>query len=257
MTKSVAVGIMKEDQVNYITFRFRDISEIDFFCEDLAEYILNKYIKFFIKYIINKNYGYFNHKDKYAVFEFAQKAFLNARSKKREIHRESIQKKLYKYFIEENADIIILEGFICFRILNCFRELEKLIDSTVEEYLTSKEYESFMDLLKQFVDAQKPMLQSIHIKTEGSGQYLLYDENFETITKSYILDLEYENSETYKEVYINEDDFLLSALISLAPKKIIFHNIHNIKNNQLYNTIQKIFPKRISICNGCSLCVKK
>ena len=54
------------------------------------------------------------------------------------MQKSFIQKKLYNYFIEEQTDTIILEGFVQFRLLNCFEELEWLVDSAVDEFFNSK-----------------------------------------------------------------------------------------------------------------------
>ena len=40
---------------------------------------------------------------------------------------------------------------------------------------------------------------------------------------------------------IANDDLLISMLISLAPKKIIVENKEKIKNEQLFETIEKVF----------------
>ena len=85
-------------------------------------------------------------------------------------------------------------------------------------FLIQKEYESFIAMLKQFVSIQAPLVRQVHIQPEPSGRYALCDENFEALTESQILGLGQEEFEGY----VTEDDLLLSALISLAPKKLSF-----------------------------------
>ena len=252
MTKTVSVGLVDDAKINYISFLLHNKTELSFFCEDLAEYIINKYSKYFLHYIIHKNYGYFNKSDKASVFEIARKAFSNIYSGNEDVQKSFIQKKLYNYFIEEQTDTIILEGFVQFRLLNCFEELEWLVDSAVDEFLIQKEYESFIAMLKQFVSIQAPLVRQVHIQPEPSGRYALCDENFEALTESQILGLGQEEVEGY----VTEDDLLLSALISLAPKKIIIHSFQNFKNKQLYETIQKVFSERVTVCTGCKICTK-
>ena len=137
-------------------------------------------------------------------------------------------------------------------MLNCFEELEWLVDSAVDEFLIQKEYESFIAMLKQFVSIQAPLVRQVHIQPEPSGRYALCDENFEALTESQILGLGQEEVEGY----VTDDDLLLSALISLAPKKIIIHSFQNFKNKQLYETIQKVFSERVTVCTGCKICTK-
>ena len=252
MTKTVSVGLVEETKINYITFQLHSQSELIFFCEDLANYIINKYHKNFLTYIIHKNYGYFNRSEKQAVFELAQNLFSNIYSGGENIEQALIQTKLYDYFTQEQTDTIVLEGFIQFRLVNSFEELEWLVDSAVDEFMIQKEYENFISMLKQFVSAQAPLVRLIHICPQMSGRYDLYDENFDALTESQILGLDPESFEGY----VNDDDLLLSALISLAPKKIWIHDFQSFTNKQLYETMQKVFPERITICKGCKLCTK-
>lgn len=252
MTKTVSVGLVEEAKINYITFQLHSQSELVFFCEDLASYIINKYNKYFLRYIIHKNYGYFNKSEKQAVYELAKKSFSNIYSEGETIEQSLIQTKLYDYFVEEQTDTIVLEGFIQFRLMNSFEELEWIVDSAVDEFMIKKEYENFISMLKQFVNAQVPVIRLIHICPQLDGRYELYDENFETLTDSQILGLDPDILESF----VNDDDLLLSALISIAPKKIWIHNLQCFANRQLYDTIQKVFPERVSICNGCEKCSK-
>ena len=99
MTKTVSVGLVDDAKINYISFLLHNKTELSFFCEDLAEYIINKYSKYFLHYIIHKNYGYFNKSDKSSVFEIARKAFSNIYSGNEDVQKSFIQKKLYNYFI--------------------------------------------------------------------------------------------------------------------------------------------------------------
>ena len=202
--------------------------------------------------IIHKNYGYFNRIEKQQIYESAKKSFSNIYSDGEISQRTFIQEKLYQYFLEEQTDTIVLEGFIRFRLVNCLEELEWLVDSVVDEFLIQKEYENFISMLKQFVNAQIPLVRTLHVCPEKNGRYVLYDENLKALTESQILGLEPDEFEGY----VNDDDLLLSALVSLAPKKILVHNSGNIKNKQLFDTIHKVFAERVVICEGCKICQK-
>ena len=51
------------------------------------------------------------------------------------------------------------------------------------------------------------------------------------------------------------EDTLLSNLVSIAPKKIIFHNLVDFKNNESLNIIYKVFENSIEFCGGkCQKC---
>lgn len=252
MTRTVSVGLLEETNINYVTFRLHNKMELSFFCEDLASYIMSKYSSYLLKQIIQKNYGYFNRTEKQQIYESAKQSFSNIYSNGELNQRLFIQDKLYQYFLEENTDTIVLEGFIRFRLANCLEELEWLVDSVVDEFLVQKEYDNFIAMLKQFVSAQIPLVRTLHVCPEKSGRYVLYDENLKALTESQILGLEPDEFEGY----VNDDDLLLSALVSLAPKKVLIHNPENIKNKQLFETIHKLFAERVILCDGCKICQK-
>ena len=250
MTKTLSVGLTSDSKINYVTFNFHNTHELEQFCDDLAGYILDKYNGYFLKLIIDKNYGYFDKTDKVQIYQAAKKDYSNMCSNKNNESKSFIRNKLYSYFKEENADSIVLEGFVLFRLGKYMQELEMLIDCAVDEYFIKAEYENFVMMLKEFVALQTPIIRLVHIFLKSDKRYCLCDENFEELTRSQILGIGFEN----ESEIINEDDFLLSALISIAPKKIIIHQFQNIKNEQLLETLQKIFGNRLIMCEGCKIC---
>ena len=52
---------------------------------------------------------------------------------------------------------------------------------------------------------------------------------------------------------INLDDVLISILITIAPRKIILHNVANL-NSEPVEMIKSVFKEKISQCPGCERC---
>jgi hypothetical protein len=50
---------------------------------------------------------------------------------------------------------------------------------------------------------------------------------------------------------VNYDDLLISALITIAPARIVLH-FQDERN--VIGTIQDVFIERVALCQGCSLC---
>jgi putative sporulation protein YtxC len=159
-----------------------------------------------------------------------------------------IVRRLIEYF--EGSDELILKGFVTFRLKDYINELEEVVDRAVDDYLTEREYKEFIRLLKYFVEIQEPKFDTVHILAEYSGKYSLLDNNENEITNECIRDFVNE----VNEGEINYDDLLVSSLITLAPKKIIIHNMGQIGNKELLETIKSIFPNKISVCEICHLC---
>ncbi len=250
MAKTLSVGLVENSQVKYVSFNLRSPGDIEIFCDDLALYIIDKYTNYLFGFIINKNYGYLSKTDKLEIYKTAKSSFSKIRSEILPYQKKLIMQSLYRYFFEEGAEAIVLEGFVRFRLGSYMEELEFLVDRAVDEFFLELEYKNFIKLLQEFLATQKPKIQLVHIKTEDGRRYCVCDENFEELSASRIFEL---TNETDYGV-INEDDLLLSNLINLAPRKIIIHNKERIQNKQLYETINTLFAGRIHVCDGCERC---
>lgn len=165
--------------------------------------------------------------------------------------KERMVKKIYEY-ISENTDII-LEGFVRFRLKEFNSDLEDIVDRVVEEYLIEREYNEFIKLLKYFVDIQESRIDIVNIVAVYDGSYCMYDGMNNEITDELLKDLI--NEGVGGE--ISHDDMLVSSLITAAPRFIIIHNVSNIKNKEMLETIKSVFNDRVKICPGCSLCINK
>ncbi|RYD06895.1 hypothetical protein N752_01845 [Desulforamulus aquiferis] len=53
---------------------------------------------------------------------------------------------------------------------------------------------------------------------------------------------------------INYEDLLISALITIAPNKIVFHTNLQDQPETTMETIKSVFAGRVSECSGCTLC---
>lgn len=164
--------------------------------------------------------------------------------------KERVIEKIYEY-ISENTDIV-LEGFIRFRLKELNSELTELVDKVVEEYLIEREYNEFIKLLKYFVEVQESRVEIVNVVVKGDGTYSMYDGDKNEITQ----DLLSEMADEGLCGEINYDDLLVSSLITAAPKFIVIHNLPNVKNREMIETINNVFCDRVKVCTGCSLCTR-
>lgn len=144
-----------------------------------------------------------------------------------------------------------VEGFLRFRANDYLMELEDFVDRTAEEFITVREYESFLELLRLFVEMQEQKAAHIHVITKANGEHILLDEaGYEIVSR--------EAEDFIAELDIGEekyDDMLLSALIILAPGAMTLHNVSAI-SPQLRRTLEKIFAGRVRLCEECAFCRK-
>jgi len=153
--------------------------------------------------------------------------------------------------IEENNEIN-LSGFLTFRTKEINADLECIVDKVVEAYMVDKEYNEFIKLLKYFVEVQESKVSEVNILIEKNGNYNLRDEEGNDLVGNMIMelpDVKFDSKE-------NQEELLISALITSAPKKIIIHCVENCKNKELIGTISKVFVDKVFYCDSCHECEK-
>ena len=213
----------------------------------ISEAILENYELSLLRKAINASYGYFTKTERAQILKMAHRYIDDTPRKDRQ---KTIEGKLFEYF--ESNDEIMLDGFVNFRLKEYQDQLDAITDRAVDDFLVDREYKEFIKLLKYFVDIQQPKIDVIHIIPRESSQYAMYDVNRKDITD----DCCREFINGVQNYSINYDDLLISALITLSPKKIYFHNIDKVTNHELIITIKNVFTKKVVECSGCQLCTQ-
>lgn len=243
----------KKNKLNYLDIFFKTpFNKIlrAKFGELISEWIIHKYENKIILKIINKKCAGLTPNEKNEILiDSVEKNESKATSTLIE-KREEIKNKLTEYFKTSNQ--IFVEGFVRFRLKEYWNELEKIVDSTLANYKLTKEYNSFIKLLQYFVQIQPSKMEFMHIIPQKNGSYTFHDKLLTDITEECKKD--FINEIITKR--INYDDFLISSLIVMSPKKIVIHQPKKFKNKELLLTIIKVFGKRINFCKDCTLCRK-
>lgn len=159
-----------------------------------------------------------------------------------------IVRKLFEYF--ERSNNLILDGFVNFRLKEYTKDLEEIVEKAVDDFLMDREYKEFIRLLRYFVDIQEPKFDVIHIMAEYDDKYILLNDCMEEITNECIQEFVNEISEGE----VNNDDLLVSSLITMAPKKIVIHSPDKFKNKELLETVKNVFSGKVTTCCGCEVC---
>ncbi|MCH3962830.1 MAG: putative sporulation protein YtxC [Clostridium sp.] len=150
--------------------------------------------------------------------------------------------------IDENNNINV-EGFVTFRMKNILDDFESIVDKVVEKYMVEKEYDEFIKLLKYFVEIQESKIDYLDIVIQDSGNYIIRDENGADITNKLFNELD----ECRNNNAATSEDMLISTLITNAPERISIHSIENCRNEELIDTIQKVFTDRVKLFNKCNV----
>lgn len=225
----------------------------NYIADVLSDLIVYKWQKEMLLDIIRENYYYFGEDERFTIFQNALRYLedfetceinsLNMIRKKRKI-----TSKLKEFLNTYNQ--IVVEGFIKFRMKEYIKELQEAAEKAVDDFLMEREYNEFIQLLKYFVDVQDSRMDTLNVVMKQNGVFKLYDEQNKIVNSTYlegfIIDL--------VEEEINYEDLLISALITLAPSKIVFHNGPAECSPNTLQTIKKIFSQRVVQCRGCELC---
>jgi len=221
---------------------------IEHLAQVLADYLISAYDGMLLNRIAKKNYGYLKPDERREIIHIAQKKIRdnsqNLIDTVLRIRRKNlVTRKLADFLNQSNH--IILEGFVMFRMQEYVKELEEIMDWAVRQYLIEKEYQEFIKLLTCFVQMQKPKFRCVHIIAEKDSGFSVYDENMERIPDQCLNELAGGNTDGT----LKEEDLLISFLISAEPRQIIMHNVSDIKNKELVDTIMQVFSGRVTAFN--------
>lgn len=226
-----------------------------FVADIISDVILNHWEKAILTEIIRESYYYFNDEEKSIIFQYTRNYIYGEKmipGQMDRLDRKSFIIKRLVDFLGQN-DSIVIDGFIRFRLKEYINDLKEAVDLAVDDFLMEREYREFIQLLKYFVEIQEPKVDLVHVLINPKGAYKLYDEKHDVISseflEGYFLDV-IDNE-------INYEDLLISALITIAPNKIVFHGCTPNKPDSTLETIKNVFAGRVSQCAGCKLCQKQ
>lgn len=213
----------------------------------IADLITGKWKDKLLKDIIRNNYYFLDQEEKVTIYDYAQKK-LNHNARSKEKNRLWILRRLTEY-LNFNSNLVI-DGFIRFRLKEYVSDLYDVADQAVDDFLSEREYQEFIQLLRYFVDVQEPRVELVNVVLRPGGIFQLYDEFNQVINSDYLKDFMVELAESE----INYEDLLISALITIAPKKITVHMGNGDFPASTLETICQVFAERVTKCQGCSLC---
>ncbi len=211
----------------------------------LTDTIINFYEKKILKRILTYNYFYFNTLEKKKIIEIANN-FIQEDMISREDNFLTVYTSVLDY-IKKNKSIV-LDGFVNFRLQNYTKNLDYIIDISVNKYITDKEYLEFINVLKVYVSLNGINSPLVHL-VYCHGDSILLDKDKNIIpTKDDTLNAKY-----LSDITFSSNDYALNTLLNLTPKKIMIHLMDG-KSDEFIDTIKLIFENRFEICSGCEIC---
>ena len=211
----------------------------------LTDTIITFYQEKLLKRILEYNYFYFTSSEKKKILSLA-KDFIADDDLSSEDNYFSIYYPFLDYITENKS--IVLDGFVNFRLQTYMKNLDYIIDISVNKFLIEKEYNEFIDILKMYVTYTPFNSPLVHL-VYCNGESILLDIDKKVIpTDDAIFQAKY-----LSDITFSSNDYALNTLLNLTPKKIIIHLV-NYKEDEFINTIKLIFEDRYEICTDCKIC---
>ncbi|WP_166242080.1 putative sporulation protein YtxC [Paenibacillus turpanensis] len=217
-----------------------------------TEYVLDQEM-LLLRQLLMKEYQYKNEEELAAIEKHA-KHLIDLTSEEEENTGLDIGQKrakkieqAFQEYLEEHT-LLILEGFIRFRLQHYHEELREMAEYAVDEYIMDQQYQEFISLLKYFVYIQDAKIPIAHLVHQGERDFVLLNEQMKPIETEQMDQFVVELID--KEV--NYEDLIVSTLISVSPQKIFIHTRH--PDMQVIRTIQQIFEDRAKLCTYCNFC---
>lgn len=233
--------------INGIKFSSEDIAFLQLkVAEILTDYVIENEEENLLKMLILSDYPFLNYSAKNKIFTAATWIIKNNENDFLRmlilLKRRFLIKQNILDYLKENSSINI-KGFTNFRLSAYKKMLSELIQKVIEDYKIQEEYKEFINMLKYFVETQKNRCKKLHVVFEENGEYTLLNENNFDITDKCFEEF----LETKEQNNLNNEDVLISSLITLAPKKLFLHFESDNYNKKIVNTISQIFENKVYI----------
>ena len=144
-----------------------------------------------------------------------------------------------------------LDGFLHFRLRHYWEELEDVLYLSIDQYLNEKEYQEFIQLLRHFVEILEPRHDVVHVVLTGPNGFALLDEQGHVLQADVLT-----NELKAQSGYTDQDDLLISALLSAAPRHLVLHAGTFQGKTKLLDTLKQVFEPRVELCRACDYCLQ-
>lgn len=216
----------------------KDTLYIEEICKEITELIINIMKNKLLKeYILTCNLETEKF-DSDAVYACSLEIF----SKKEPFIKYTVQNRVYEYILNNNY--LNIDGFVKFRMKELMKYISAIGDIALEEYLIKKDQDEFVSVLKYFIDIQEEKIDLLRIHIMNDNSFVLYDKDGNRIENTE--DEEILNMMLKED--LNYEDFLISTLLALCPKKIeILDSMKNDSSSEIVDMIKSIFGDKVSI----------
>lgn len=226
--------------------------QIYYLASSLTDFIVQHYEPSLLIKWIRSSYPTASREERLAILHETQ-AILQGTSRSKLAGEARLQSKahiMYALLDYLNAEhLLILDGFVCFRLWEYRYYLHHIIRMAVESMRRERAHREFISLLRSFIELQEPRTEVAHVIVRPNGLYRILDRDYSLIDTEYLEGF----AVNLTQHDLDLEDLLISALLTIAPFHII---LHFPPEWSVTKAIQGIFGDRAEYCPGCRLCEK-
>lgn len=157
------------------------------------------------------------------------------------------------HILIEQESPIIIDGLVRFRLRDYLIAVDSVLHELVEQFLTDREYEEFVSMLRYMLDAQPSSSQILHVYCTDDLVWIS-DEQGNLIRDNDVTNAAYQVTDDDE---VNAEDLAMSILITRSPCNIIIHDTAKAAAWPSFpETVERVFLQRASRCGGCATCSK-
>lgn len=219
-------------------------NDLDFFYSNISDLltclILDEFEPVLLKKISLRNYFYFDSIEINKVLDICEDILCDSDEFSFENRYNILFDNFYNHVSSNNK--LYLNGFLFFQNKKYFNYLEDTVDLAVNKFIIEREYLEFISLLKIYINSHSSSTNLVSLYYNSTKPTLLDENNNIIDVKSDSFDMKY-----LSDISFSSNDYILNALLTLIPKKIIVH-LSDTSIDEFINTLSLIFGNRITIC---------
>lgn len=154
----------------------------------------------------------------------------------------------------EEQKVLNIDGWIVFRTHQYKIILEDILEQTIYDYETQKDYLRFVSLLRESRKIQEALENTLHLVQTVDKKMQILNTDKQDITEEYI---KIYCADLIKDKEVTREDLIMNIFITVSPEKVVIHNKKEYSNLQFVETLEMIFEGQIEYCEGCQKCSDK
>ncbi|MTH52893.1 putative sporulation protein YtxC [Bacillus mangrovi] len=210
----------------------------------LSEYITEKMESLWILSILENQFYFTDTDELQQILNISQSIMEGERTDIPNVERFSGKEE----FVKETLGQFIQPGlrfsfhsFVRFRLSGYMHKLKRYAEAAIEEYKLEQEYQSFIQLLREYVIQKHPLLAEVHVFHRR--HFLIYNGEYKEMTDTELRRVTDRDLLCRHPVYI--DTALLAPLVSMAPGRIFLYS--DDPDHGMIQTIQNVFQERVML----------